>query len=225
VREPGKPPTRRQLAAEETRCKILATALDQFSRHPFGEVTVGGIARSAGVAHGLLSHHFQGKDGLYAEVLQEAIRQLRKARQSDPDAPPHIRVRQRIHAHLAYLAKHPKLALNLVLAGPNGTTGAHEVFESERRQRNRRLCELLGLPPDEPALQLSIRSFTAAVDDLTTKWLRQGQPFDIDRVTDASMDLLTGAVRAAHTLNPELDVTGALSLLAGKKPVRRRPRL
>lgn len=224
VRNPGEPPTRRRLAAEETRRKILAAALDQFSRRPFGEVTVGEIARTAGVAHGLLSHHFRGKDGLYAEVLQEATRLLRKAQRSDPDAPPHIRIRQRIHSHLSYLAKHPKVALNLVLAGTNGTSEAHEVFESERRDGNRVIAEMIGLPPDDEAVRLAMRSFTAAVDDLTVRWLREGRPFDADRVTEASMDLLAGGVRAARALNPELDITATLSLLAGKKPVRRRRR-
>lgn len=222
--EEGKPPTRRQLAAEQTRHKILTTALDQFSRRPYGEVTVGEIARSAGVAHGLLSHHFQGKDGLYTEVLREAIRQLRCAQHAEPEGPPGVRVRQRLHTHLDHLAGHQNLAFT-ILAAANAPREALEVLDSARAEDNRTLCELLGLPAHDPALTLALRSFNAAFDNLSVRWLRLGRPFDIDRVTAAGVELLAGAIQAARALNPELDVTAALSLLSGTKPLRqpRRP--
>lgn len=61
---PARPLTKRAIAAELTRRKLLDTALDLYSRHKFTEVTIRDIAGAAGVAHGLLSHHFGGKEGL-----------------------------------------------------------------------------------------------------------------------------------------------------------------
>lgn len=113
--EAGKPPTRRQLAAQETRQKLLRAALENFSRRPYGEVTVGDIARAAGVAHGLLSHHFKGKESLYAEAVREVDQRLRTATEFASEGPVVDRLRRHFTAHLVFLSEHEDIALNLVL--------------------------------------------------------------------------------------------------------------
>ena len=46
------------------RAKLITVALEHFATRPYDEVTVGEIARAAGVAHGLLFHYFDSKRGL-----------------------------------------------------------------------------------------------------------------------------------------------------------------
>jgi AcrR family transcriptional regulator len=210
----GRPPTQRQLAAEQTRLKLIAVALDEFSRRPYSEVTVGDIAKAAGVAHGLLSHHFQGKQGLYAEALGEADRQLREVQATDPGLPAGDGVRQRFRAFLTFVTGHEDLALNLILSGTEAGPEAWAAFESTRWQGIRDTCELLGLDPGLPAIALSMRSFAAATDAMTANWLRDGRPFEAELLVEAFTELLTGAIRGAHRLAPALDVTKALSALA-----------
>ncbi|MFD5663256.1 TetR/AcrR family transcriptional regulator, partial [Streptomyces hirsutus] len=118
--EAGKPPTRRQLAAQETRQKLLRAALENFSRRPYGEVTVGDIARTAGVAHGLLSHHFKGKESLYAEAVREVDQQLRTATEFASEGPVVDRLRRHFTAHLVFLSEHEDIALNLILRRAQG---------------------------------------------------------------------------------------------------------
>ncbi|MEU8385207.1 helix-turn-helix domain-containing protein, partial [Streptosporangium sp. NPDC048865] len=95
----------RQLAAQETRRKLLEAALEHFSRRPYADVTVADIARSAGVAQGLLSHHFNGKENLYAEVVCVIDRRLRVAAKIGPDGPAVERLRRHLAAHLGFLAE------------------------------------------------------------------------------------------------------------------------
>lgn len=47
-----------------TRQRMLEAAVELFADRPFDDVQVGKIAERAGVAHGLMFHHFGTKRGL-----------------------------------------------------------------------------------------------------------------------------------------------------------------
>lgn len=209
----GKPPTRRQLAAQETRQKLLHAALENFSQRPYAEVTVGDIARSAGVAHGLLSHHFNGKESLYAEAVREIDRRLRAAAKIDGDGPVLERLRRHLIAHLEFLAEHEDAALNLILRRAEGTDVAWEAFEATRREGLRAICRLLGLDADEPALQLPLRGFAAACDETALLWLKSGRPYETVALVGIWIRFLSGAIRAAHDLAPAPALSEALEEL------------
>ena len=66
-------PTRRNRQAQETRAKLIETALDLFSRQGVDSTSIKDIAREAGVAQGLLYHYFASKDDLLWGVLETHI--------------------------------------------------------------------------------------------------------------------------------------------------------
>jgi AcrR family transcriptional regulator len=205
--------TRRQISAEETRRKLLAAGMEQFSRRPYAEVTVGDIARTAGVSHGLLAHHFESKHGLYVVVLQEANAQLRVMQATDPAAPPGERIRQRLRGHLEYLGVHPDLALNLILPGAGAGPEAWEAFEAARWTGICELCGMLGLDSRSAAVRLSMRSYVGASDQLAVHWLREGRSCPPELVVEAMLDLLAGGLRCAQRLDPAVEVDDALHLV------------
>ncbi|MGW1544121.1 TetR/AcrR family transcriptional regulator [Streptomyces sp. NPDC002309] len=207
------------MAAEATRGRILTAALDAFSNRPYAAVTVSEIARSAGVAQGLLSHHFAGKEGLYVAVVHEADARLRTAQGAGVagEAPPVTRLRQRFRAHAEFLALHEGLAVHLILRRAGATEVAWEAFESTRRQGVRELCRLLDLDAEAPAVQLPMRAFAAAVDDLTLNWLLGGRPFTVDVLVDTLVDLLSGALRAARRLAPDAGLDATLACLEDRE--------
>jgi AcrR family transcriptional regulator len=206
---PDKPQTARQAAAEQTRQKLLAAAVAEFSRRPYAEVTVAGIAGAAGVAHGLVSHHFQGKQGAYAAAMEAVSEQLREAEDAGAaDGPAGDELRRRFGRFLVFVADHQATALNLILA-----TGRDEAFIGRRKHGLLTVAGLLGLDPADPAVTAALNSFADAAEGLTIEWLTQGRPFAVDAVADAFCTLLAGAVRGAHALDPSLDVTAALAQL------------
>lgn len=206
-------PTKRQVSAERTRRRLLAVALEEFSRRPYAEVTVGDIARSAGVAQGLVSHHFRGKPGLYTETLREIGRRLARAREADPVAPPGDRLRQHLRGHLSFLAEHEDAARNLVLGGGCAVTEAREAFDALRSHELGGVCDVLGLDFARPAVRLVMWSFASAADALTRQWLDNGRTFDVDVVMAAVVELLKGSIRGIGALAPDTDVTEPLTLL------------
>ena len=59
------------MARPDSRSRILAAATPMFARHGLNGVSVRSLASAARVNLSMISYHFGGKDGLYAEILKE----------------------------------------------------------------------------------------------------------------------------------------------------------
>ncbi|MBP2475137.1 AcrR family transcriptional regulator [Crossiella equi] len=203
-------PTRRQAAAALTRERVLAAARQLFLTSAYEDVKAGDIAKAAGVAHGLVFHHFGNKQGLYQEVLCQIGREVLALHVHDPELPLGRRIRQSHAAHLAYLAEHPDIAQILLLRTPDRDEAR---FEDVREQGNRNLADNLGLDYDRPAVRLALRLYATAADQLARDFLT-GSPFDAATVVEVLMTVLAGVLRAARTADPGLDIDKILELLA-----------
>ncbi|MFG3695349.1 TetR family transcriptional regulator [Stutzerimonas stutzeri] len=76
--------------AEQTRLKIIAAALELFSRNGYSNTTLAMIAEEAGFSRGPIYWHFKNKDELYQAVLgvsQRPLEQLIEQSRSMADRP------------------------------------------------------------------------------------------------------------------------------------------
>ncbi|WP_439655962.1 TetR/AcrR family transcriptional regulator [Lentzea sp. HUAS TT2] len=200
----------RAATAAATREKVLAAARELFITSRYDDVKAADIARAAGVAHGLVFHHFGSKQGLYGEVLCTIGREVLDLHVKTPDVPLGKRIRQSHAAHLAYLATHRELALNLLLQ----SWGVEESFDRVRDDGNRNLCENLGLDFERPAVRAVLRMYTTAADQLARDYLLSEHPFDESVVVEMLMTVLAGALRAAQIADPSLEVDRVIEELA-----------
>jgi TetR/AcrR family transcriptional regulator, fatty acid metabolism regulator protein len=70
--EEGAPaPPRRSRRSARTRERILAAATEVFARRGFHGARVADIAEQAGIAYGLVYHHFRNKDDILAAIFSE----------------------------------------------------------------------------------------------------------------------------------------------------------
>lgn len=203
-------PTRRQATAAATREKVLAAARELFVSSKYEDVKAADIAKSAGVAHGLVFHHFGSKQGLYREVLCTIGREVLDLHVVDPAVPLGRRIRQSHAAHLAYLAANRDLALNIMLR----PWGAEEAFDAVQDDGNRKFAENLGLDFGRPAVKAVLRLYATAADQLAMDYLLNQHAFDEPTVVEMLMKVLDGALRAARVADPELDVEQLLTELA-----------
>jgi len=67
----GSPPPRRTRRSLRTRERILAAATEVFARRGFHGSRVADIAEQAGIAYGLVYHHFRNKDDILAAIFSE----------------------------------------------------------------------------------------------------------------------------------------------------------
>ena len=66
-----------QQRREETRAKLLDSAMTLFAQHGYRETSVKMIAEDAGVAQGLLYNYFDGKEALLVALFERSMVQVR----------------------------------------------------------------------------------------------------------------------------------------------------
>lgn len=208
-----------RLPKGETRRKLVVAALEHFAVQPYEDVTVGEIARSAGVAYGLLFHYFQNKRGLYLACLEEAARELNVSEGTDPAAPPGARVRQMLRSFLERLEGHEHLALVSIVRGLGNDAQAWQIFDDTRWQMIAWACEQLDLDPDRPSIRLAWRSFVRAADEITVNRPSSEPQLDRDAVVEWLIEMLVGSLTAAIRIDPEVDTTVAIERLRHTTPV------
>ncbi|MGV9414055.1 TetR/AcrR family transcriptional regulator [Nocardia sp. NPDC003693] len=205
----------RAAQAAETRRRLTDVAIGMFSATHYDEVAVADIAKAAGVAHGLLFHHFGNKRGIYLAAMHEAATQLNAAFIVDPTLTPDAQLRQAFAAHLRYLSANRGLALRLVLGGRGADPEAWEVFERARMDALYGVASVLGLDRANPALLMTGRAAIAAIDSATAYWLENGEPFPVETMVESLMSMAVFALDGAKALDPALDVADAIGTLRG----------
>src|SRR4030042_884054 len=65
-----------QVRSEETRNRILQSAHKLFSETGFDASGVAGICRAAGVSKGAFYHHFETKQAVFLQLLEEGLQQV-----------------------------------------------------------------------------------------------------------------------------------------------------
>lgn len=206
----------RKEQAEQTRQRILAVAVEKFSRAPYNDVSVTEIAREADVAHGLIFHYFTNKRRLFLDAMRSVAaelerRHLEQARGETADSP-RLRIRGMFVRHLRFMSETPDLAVSILSGGIGSDPDAHAIFDEDRWRISRWWLEMVGLNAAHPALQLTTRATAGAVDAATLHWI-QRPDFDVEAVADMLFDILVGALRTASRLDDTLDVSAAVAML------------
>ena len=212
-------PLSRKARAEQTRQRILDVAVEKFAEQPYDEVSVADLALSAGVAYGLLFHHFSNKRSLYLEAMREVARQLdaqhMAARAEEQNSTPSEQLHGVFVGHLAYMAEHPDLAHSIISGGIGADAEAREIFDADRRKIARWWLGLANLDPDSPALYITTQATIVAVDTATLRWIEGGCRFATDVMAEMLVDLMVNALWSAQRLDPTMKVTKAVRLLRG----------
>jgi AcrR family transcriptional regulator len=203
---------RRKAAAENSRRKLLEAALEQFARRPFDKVAASDITEAAGVANGLLFHHFDTKRGIYEAALAEAVAGLNAACAVDEHAALGAQIRELLTRFLTYLAENRSLALNVILSR-SGQPDATEAVEATRWDMISWVADKLGLDDTNPTMLTMWHTYVAATDEVAARWLRADGPYPVATMVEALVELLIGALRGAAALDPALKVDRAVATL------------
>ena len=74
----------RAITAEATLNRVLDTAVELFTDHPYEDVSLDSVAREAGVSKRTILRRFGSKDALFAESLQRAVEEMIRHREAAP---------------------------------------------------------------------------------------------------------------------------------------------
>ena len=197
----------RQIRAAEAKARLLEAAVQCFAGRSFVSVSVSDITTAAGTAHGLLFHHFGDKRGIYLAALEEVGHRLREQRNRDLVVPSRGGLRRQIDADFRAVARRPE-QFEAFLSGAEEPDAQH-VVERYRWDAIDVYCIHLGLDRDDRAVRIALRGAVGHFDDALLTWLRLDRPFAIERLVDAAIDALGGALDAIATLDPSIGLRAA----------------
>jgi AcrR family transcriptional regulator len=170
-------PTRQKKAPSEKppsgKQRVLEAAERLFASRGFLDVSAAEIVREAGVAHGLLFHHFGSMEDLYAEVSRMAAQRMGESQlDSFRGKTAREQVASFLRAHLKavkqrqgdslFRARSHNLAINSKVA---------EIWEGSRQQAIDRICEVLAISAPTKGVRACLRAWIGFHDQLVLAWL------------------------------------------------------
>lgn len=207
----------RRERALASRNRILEVAVDLFAASPYDGVSALEITKGAGVAEGLLYHHFGSKRGVYLEAVRQVSHRLFELDAADASQPPDVQIREMLRQHFQRLVEHGDLLIRYVRGAMAmaADSEAWEAFEEIRMQMVRWTCDLVGLDMSgSPALRLIMRTAGDVLDRLSVRWLESGQPFEVDDMVETMVAIIIEFFDRSQALEPTLDTSHVAALLA-----------
>ncbi|MBO2461022.1 TetR/AcrR family transcriptional regulator [Actinomadura violacea] len=193
------------MARPDRRQMLIDAAAELFTDRPYDEVTTTEIAKRAGVAYGLIAHHFGNKRGLYLATIRAAADRLRVVHEAGPEgATPGEQLRDALDRHIAFMEANAAGFLAVMRGGNGSDPEVRAIVEDLRWQGARRLLDALGVPdPARPALRTTMRGWVGYLDEVIIDHLRH-RDVPRDRLAALAAATLAGALRAAYAADPDI---------------------
>lgn len=183
---------RARAAGGDRRQLIIDAARKLFASRPYDQVTTSQIATNAGVAYGLIAHHFENKRGLYLAVMNEIAVEIAAVQLAPPpeDASLVDQLRHALRNHIAYIDSYSDSFVAL-LRGALGADPEHQAaIERLRWIGAQRILLALGIAePVPPTLRTAMHGWVGYLDEMM-----------IDRITHRDVDGEALVELAAATL-------------------------
>ena len=191
------------MAGPDRRALLIDAAAELFTERAFDEVTTSEIARRAGVAYGLIAHHFGNKRGLYLATIRASADRLRTVHETSPGhGPPAERLRDALDRHIAFMEDNADGFLALMRGGNGSDPEVRAIVEDLRWQGARRLLDALGIAaPVPPALRNAMRGWVGFLDESIIDHL-QHRDLPRETLVASAAATLVAALRTAHAAGP-----------------------
>ncbi|WP_150116621.1 TetR/AcrR family transcriptional regulator [Williamsia herbipolensis] len=200
--------TRRSQQKAATRDRMVTAASELFAERDYGDVTIADIARRAGVAHGLLFHHFTNKEGIYRAVLDNVVAQMDSAFTTPVGADTPTVIPAALRTQLSYLETHRGVALRLIVGRRHPDPTVAAVSDGGRTRALTALAGSLELDPTNRLMQYVGTTLVAAFDEASSWWLNDPDPIPVDALVTSFIELGIGALKGVKELEGCPDPAG-----------------
>ncbi|HWE92052.1 MAG TPA: helix-turn-helix domain-containing protein [Pseudonocardiaceae bacterium] len=209
VNAPSRAPDRRAL--------LVRAATELFGERAYDEVTTTEIARRAGVAYGLIAHHFTNKRGLYLATVRAGADRLRAMREAPPSGDTRAeQLHDVIDRYIGFVDRDAALFLSVMRGGQGSDPEVAEIVDRLRWESTENLLGAFGVTaPLPPLLRATTRGWIGYLDELIIDHLRHR---DVPRahLVELAAAALVAALRTATDLDPHPAFTpDTLDELAG----------
>jgi AcrR family transcriptional regulator len=186
---------------------IIDAARALFTQHSYEKVTTTEIARKAGVAYGLIAHHFGNKRGLYLAVMSDIKAELAAEQDAPPGgtAPGEL-LRHALARHVDYIDAHAAGFTALMRGGLGADPEMRSMLGELRAVGGTRVLRALGVTgPPPPALRSALHAWVAYFDELMLDRIQFG---DIGKraIVELAAESLLSSVRTVISLDPGIEL-------------------
>lgn len=188
---------------------IIDAARKLFATRPYDQVTTTQVAKDAGVAYGLIAHHFENKRGLYLAVMSEIATEIAAAQTAaaPPGADLADQLRHALRSHIAHIDSYADSFVAL-LRGALGADPEHQsAVEHLRWLGAQRILQALGvIEPVAPILRTAMHGWVGFLDEMMIDRITH-RDADIDALVELAAATLAAALRTATSIDPAIAYT------------------
>jgi len=173
----------------ETRERLIDASARLFAEHGFSKVTVREICRRARANVAAVNYHFGGKQGLYDEIVDSAIRTMQKTtdeiRKAGSGEPPEEQLAIFIRIFLSRVMEHRDGWIHQLMTREisDPTPALDRVIKNVQRPRMEYLASVIGqllhCRADDLRVQLSVMSVQVQCLALINERAAKFQPFPL----------------------------------------------
>jgi AcrR family transcriptional regulator len=197
--------------AADRRRHLLDTARALFAARPYDQVTTTEIAKRAGVAYGLIAHHFQNKRGLYLAVMSEIAEEIAAVQLTPgPDEADLIeQLRHALRGHLSYIDGYAESFVALVRGQLGSDTDQQNAVDELRWHGALRVLSAVGIiEPVPPVLRTAMRGWVGYLDEMMIDRIATGEP-DSEILVELATAALVSTLQAVRRLDPSVVLSPA----------------
>lgn len=190
----------------EGRRALIDTARMLFTTRPYDQVTTAQIAEKAGVAYGLITHHFVNKRGLYQAVLDEIAVEIAEHQLVPPpsDASLIDQLRHSMRSHIEHVDNYADSFVAFVRGNIGVDPDQQSALDTLRWQGAQRILLAVGIAePPPPALRAAMHGWVGHLDELMIDRIVH-RDVDIDTIVELATATLVTTLRTAARLAPSI---------------------
>ncbi|MGF6883342.1 AcrR family transcriptional regulator [Nocardia sp. GAS34] len=169
----GKDPGKRvRLSPEERRHQLISLGTRMLRDCALEDISIGEIAKQAGISRGLLFHYFSSKQEFHLAIVANANAELLARTAPDRTLELGAMLRDAVRRYVDYASDNRTSYLAL-LRRPAGAE-LMALADATRAALATRILAEVPLPQDDPArprLALVVRGWIAFVEEVTLSWL------------------------------------------------------
>lgn len=217
-------PTRK--ADTDRRQLLIDVARELFTQRPYDKVTTSEIAENAGVAYGLIAHHFDNKRGLYQAVLNEIAVEIAAHQLNSPpqDASLVEQLRHALHNHIAHVDTYGKTFIAFVRGNLGADPDQQSAIDTLRWQGAQRILLALGIAePIQPTLRTAMHGWAGYLDEMIVDRMTN-RDTDIDTLVEFATATLITTLRAAPQVDPSVRFAPEILTALDEFNVKKKPR-
>lgn len=171
---------KRRLSTDARREQLLASGARLLAERPYDEVSIGEIARAAGVSKGLLYHYFPTKKDFIVAAIERGQEELAELTAPDPDLPPTEQLGASLDRFLEFVEDH-EAAYSVIFSSRGGADpDIQAMLEAGRQRRMDAVIESLATweaaptgVERTPALETAVQGWFFFIEGAVLRWLER----------------------------------------------------